>query len=439
MHDVQGTVSVKVPAEGAASFFAGLGFLLLLLLLFVTLSPFDPPDPTALNTPSVEGNALRQVIFVTAFAIIMLAALAAQGLNIIRAVPLTLGLLIVWCISSALWAASPDVVFRRATLATIVTLSTLVSARNLGPERAFRYLRIVLVCVLVVSWISIPLISTAVHLANEPDAQLIGDWRGIYIHKNGAGAMCALTALIFLFSIGGRRHWTDVLVILASVGFLIGTRSKTSMVLLPVAIMAGGIYRWAWRRGLDRAIVACFLLALFLLIGATLLYQYDAIVRLLEDPTSFTGRTEIWKADLAYLRDHPLLGSGFGTEWGSTGKPSFLYNYTSSVWVRGAANSHNGYMSILVGLGTIGLLLSLIALIVAPLARFWPLETGEKSRAGLFAIFVFILFHNFTEADFFAPDSDTWLVFLLVIASLLPPRGAKMDSADSRAQSLLAH
>jgi exopolysaccharide production protein ExoQ len=438
MHDVQGTVSVKAPAEGAASFFAGLGFLLLLLLLFITLSPFDPPDPTATTTSSADGNALRQIIFVAAFAIIVLAALAAQGLDIIRSVPLTLGLLIVWCISSALWAASPDVVFRRATLAAIVTLSTLVSARNLGPERAFRYLRIVLVCVLAVSWISIPLISTAVHLANEPDTQLIGDWRGIYIHKNGAGAMCALTALIFLFSIGGRRRWTDALVILAAVGFLIGTRSKTSMVLLPVAIMAGGVYRWAWRRGLDRAIATIILLALFLLIGAALLYQYDAIVRLLEDPTSFTGRTEIWKADLAYLRDHPLLGSGFGTEWGGTGMPSFLHNYTYSAWVLGAANSHNGYMSILVGLGMIGLLLALIALIVAPLARFWPLDTGKKSRAGIFAIFIFILLHNFTEADFFAPDSDTWLVFLLVIASLLPPRGATVDSSDSGAHSLQA-
>ena len=57
-----------------------------------------------------------------------------------------------------------------------------------------------------------------------------------------------------------------------------------------------------------------------------LVLNSDAAIRLLTDPASFTGRAEIWQAILAYMRDHPLLGAGFGTI-AHTGSLSPLHNY----------------------------------------------------------------------------------------------------------------
>ena len=51
---------------------------------------------------------------------------------------------------------------------------------------------------------------------------------------------------------------------------------------------------------------------------------------MLEDPTEFTGRAAIWQAEIAFIRDHPLLGSGFGT-FADTGSLSPLHNYVAGI------------------------------------------------------------------------------------------------------------
>ncbi len=396
------------------------GFVALLLLMFVTLHPFDPPPALATSGNAVQsagGDALRQVLYSLALLVVLLAAFGTRGLAAFEAVPPLLALLLIWCLASAFWATQPDVVFRRAVLATIVALSTLFSVETIGHERAFRLLRLMLVCVLVVNWISIPLIHAAVHLPGEADPGLIGDWRGLYGQKNVAGVVSALTILLFLFSGIRERKWINILVIAAALGFLVMTRSKTSLGALPIAALAGVIYRLAWRRGLDRAIVSGFALLLLLLAVFFVAFNADWLGRLLENPAEFTGRAEIWQADLAFIRNHLLRGAGFGTVAG-TGGPSFLKDYVSSAWVRAVGDSHNGYLQLLVELGVVGCLLAALALLAAPLSGFWPLDADGTSKAGLFAIFVFVVLHNFTESDFLQSDSGAWFVFLLVIASL---------------------
>jgi exopolysaccharide production protein ExoQ len=127
---------------------------------------------------------------------------------------------------------------------------------------------------------------------------------------------------------------------------------------------------------------------------------------------------EIWQAILAYMRDHSLLGAGFGTI-AHTGALSPLHNYARGNWVETIADSHNGYLQILVTTGGIGLGLALLAMVVDPLFRFWPLapkRTGFKAL--LFAIFVFVLLHNFLETDFLESDNSVWFAFLVMLASL---------------------
>mgnify|MGYP001101002948 CR=1 FL=1 len=83
------------------------------------------------------------------------------------------------------------------------------------------------------------------------------------------------------------------------------------------------------------------------------------------------------------------------------------------------ADSHNGYLQILATTGGIGLLLALLAMVVGPLCRFWPLEPARTGfKALLFAIFVFVLLHNFLETDFLESDNSLWFAFLVMLASL---------------------
>jgi len=404
------------PARAAGGWMAAAAFTLFLLLVFVGLEPFQPPPAVSAYGGVTRGDALRQITYILAFGMIGLAGLQQFGLAVVRAVPVGIALLLGWCLASALWADYPGVVIRRAGLEIVIVLSVFVSVETLGAARAFAIWKWLLLAILVVNWLSIPLIPAARHFANEVDTALIGNWRGLYGHKNITGAVCAVTALIFLFTRQGRGNWIGILIAAAATVFLVMSHSKSSLGFLPIAAAAGLAYRIGWQDGLSRAIVTlAAALALFGL-GLAMLFHAEALNRLLSDPTEFTGRSAIWAAELAYIRDHPLLGSGFGT-FADTGGRSPLYGYISDSWLETISHGHNGYLQLLVTIGGIGFLLAMAALVVSPAIRFWRLGR-EGLKPLLFALFVFTLLHNVMESDFLEGDGVSWTTMLLVIALL---------------------
>ena len=413
-------VSYAPPRDATRSLIAEIVFVALLLVMFVGLTPFAPPTEAtavAASAPS-PGDSLRQMLFLAIFFPILFAAVMTRGRDALHIVTPALLTMLVWCTLSVFWSAVPDVTLRRAALAAIVVISTMASVDLIGAPRAFFLWRVVLAAVLVINWLSIPLIATAVHLPGDADPGLIGDWRGLYGQKNTAGAVCVMTAILFLFSRNGRGNWIGWLVAAAATGFLIMTRSKTSLALFPGALLAGGLYRLCWRDALSRAIFACGALLVLTGLAAAAILNWDMISRILNDPAGLTGRAEIWQAILAYMRDHPFLGAGFGTI-AHTGTLSPLHNYTSARWVEAIADSHNGYLQILIATGGIGLLLALASMVADPLFRFWPLEPARAGfKALLFALFIFVLLHNFLETDFLESDNSGWFAFLVVLASL---------------------
>ena len=260
--------SYAPPRDVTRSLIAEIAFVALLLVMFVGLSPFAPPvEPASVAaSTSSPGDSIRQILFLAIFFSVVATAAMTRGRDALRIVPPALLTMLAWCVLSAFWSAVPDITLRRAALAAIVVISTMLSVDLIGPSRAFFLWRIVLAAVLVINWLSIPLIATAVHLPGDADPGLVGDWRGLYAQKNSAGAVCVMTAILFLFSRNGRNNWIGWLMAAAATGFLIMTRSKTSLVLFPVALAAGGLYRLCWRDALSRAIFLCG--ALLVLTGA---------------------------------------------------------------------------------------------------------------------------------------------------------------------------
>ncbi len=393
-----------------------IAFTAFLLLVFVGLEPFSPRADVSSYGDVSQGDSLRQITYVGAFGLIVLAALMQQGVAAIRAIPISIALLLAWCLASALWSAQPDVVIRRAGLEVIIVLSVFLGIETIGASRAFAIFKWLLLAILVINWLSIPVIPAARHFASEIDTALIGNWRGLYGHKNIAGAVCAITALIFLFGRHGKGNWIGILVALATTGFLVMSQSKSSLGFLPMAAAAGLAYRMSWSDGLSRAILlAVTILALFGIGLATVFYS-DELTRMLSDPREFTGRSAIWAAELAYIADHPFLGHGFGT-FADSGGLSPLHGYVNDNWVETVSHGHNGYLQLLVTIGGIGFVLAMAALVVRPLLRFWRL-THDDFRPLLFALFVFVVLHNVMESDFLEGDGVSWTTMLLVIAML---------------------
>ncbi|HEU0096440.1 MAG TPA: O-antigen ligase family protein, partial [Rhizomicrobium sp.] len=418
------TLSYHPPQAIDRSLLPSLAFIALLLLIFVGLDAYSPPLQVSQFggvTEASHGDIVRQAAYLGVAALIGLTALQRYGMSALRAMPLSMGLLLAWCLASAMWAPESGIVLRRAGLEIIIIASLMLSVATIGPERAFTILRWVLAAVLVVNFVSIPLVATARHAAGEVDPALVGNWRGLYGHKNIAGAVCAITIILFLFTKNGWKNWIGIVIAGAAAVFLFFTHSKSSAGFLPVALLAGLIYRLGWRDGLSRAILA--VLATLFVVGliAFIALDIDALTQQLEDPREFTGRSAIWAAELRYIADHPLLGAGFGT-FTDTKSQSPLHNYVSGSWVDAVSHGHNGYLQVFVTIGGIGFALTLLAVLVRPLQRFWALDWEENAfKPMLFAIFVFALLHNFMESDFLEGDGVTWSALLLVIAALKSP------------------
>jgi len=397
-------------------------YLAFLLLIFIGLAPFAVRDIAALSAgqsaATGTGDAVRQIGFLGVFALIAGSSLLHRGDEAKRSVPLLLVALLAWCLLSASWAIEPAVSFRRAVLASVIVVSAMMSVSAVGPDRALKLLKFALAAVLIINWISIPLVPQAIHLPGELDPGLVGNWRGLYFHKNIAGSVTAITAIIFFFSALSSRRLVDVALFVAATLFTIMTHSKSSIGLLPVAIFFGLVYRFAWRRGIDRAIVGT--VAALIAIGclAAVALDWSAISAALEDPAEFTGRAAIWQGEITFIRDHLFLGSGFGT-FSDTGAMSPLHNYVGDAWVQNVVQGHNAYLQLFVTIGGVGFALAIFALIVSPLRCF--LLSNESDLAFLsllFSIFAFMVFHEALESDFLEGDSPAWIAFLLMLGML---------------------
>lgn len=408
------------PATRASSWVEEAVFVAFLLLAFVGLSPFAPPPPAQLGAVAATGagDVLRQACYLLVLAAVMAAAWRRFGTQAFAPVPVLLAALGVWCLLSAAWSGEPAITVRRAGLAAVLVVCAFLNVEAVGVRRSLVLWRWILLAVLIVNFVGVRFIPAAVHLPGEADPQLVGDWRGLYGHKNIAGAVGAMTALLFAFSPAADRSQKllDIAVAVAAIVFTVMTHSKSSLGLLAIAALMGVLYRLAWRRELDRAILIVAGAVVAVAAAALVIADRTSVLRLFENPDEFTGRAAIWQAEFAYIRDHPLIGAGFGT-FSGTGGLSPLRNYVSG-WVIDASQGHSGYLQILVTTGAIGFVLALASLVVQPMLVFWA-RTGDLAlKAMLFALFVFLVLHNLMETDFLEGDGAAWVGYLVMLAML---------------------
>src|SRR4051812_12561303 len=110
-----------------------LSFVALLILIFVGLDAFSPPVPQPAGAPqATHGDALRQLAYLSVAGMVGIAAVHRFGFGALRALPVSMGLLLAWCLASALWAPQPDIVLRRAGLEVVLAGSLLLSVETVG-------------------------------------------------------------------------------------------------------------------------------------------------------------------------------------------------------------------------------------------------------------------------------------------------------------------
>lgn len=362
------------------------------------------------------GAVGHQGGYVVALALALYGVATAGRLSPAPLPPVTIIIALLWCWVSVSWAIDADTAVRKLMLTSCVIVTAFAVVPQIGYERAVAILRQQMLVALVLSYLLVLLWPTMGIQSRLGTFDEVGGWRGIMVDKNSCGAFCAAMALLFLFDAGKLKPLLRWGAFLAAIVFLIGTRSKTAMGILVAIIPIGFLvlrYNPAFRLLLV-PVAVCGAIFVFLAWNRLLL----PFERALYDPEAFTGRGMIWKTLVGYIRDHWLLGAGYGSFWG-IGPRSPVFVYTDLTWVQALFVGHNGYLDVWSQVGLPGLLLVLLAVFVVPFLRMFKSRTLAPSRRALLcALMLFILGDNVTESTLF--DRDTLLnIFAMIVIALI--------------------
>lgn len=379
-----------------------------------------------------EQSYIRQIAYVLILGTALFSLRLTKDVTRLLSLPWPLLLVLGWCWLSLGWAISFPTALSRLILTCIVLWTIFTSVRFIGYERALLILRMILAVFVVVNFAAVLLAPDfAIHHLNEPDDKtLVGDWRGIMMHKNMLGAFAAITIIAFAFDCEKFPVIVRIAIAAAAAVLLGQSGSKTSFGMVVGALAIGFIFMNYDARYRPAAVAGVFLVTLAAVL-ATYVYA-DPLKANFTDPKAFTGRPLIWKAVSDYWLDNPMTGAGFGSFWG-IGTDSPIYHYGTG-WVTTVFTAHNGYLELLAQIGLPGLLLTLFAVLVWPLAKLLGANDISGPRASLLiALFLFCIGHNATESSLLDRDVLVNVVLMIVIAAIAwaePSREARSFSFD---------
>jgi len=409
---VTGSERAKIGASWRK--FAAAGALMALFAMaIIGLHPLSPITDAQLTG---GGDIQRQLVYGLILVFLVVTSRLYSDPKRALVIPTPLVLSLAWCWVSLIWAIAPGVGVRRLTLTTIVVWSIFKAVEQAGNTRTLQAIRIVLVVTLLLNYLAIAISPEAVHqIASSIDKNLIGNWRGMLQHKNYTGAVCAYTIILFIFAARDINKYVRIAVLLATSFYLMKTRSETSAGMLAISLAVAGAFRyynpkikWPIYIGLGMLVA----------VGIGAIYvNAESLYNTFLDPKAVTGRGTIWMALVGYLKDHWLLGAGYGSFW-DIGDRSPIY-YFSNSWARNMFQGHNGYLDLAATTGIFGLVLALSATVVLPLVQLFNSTEISRSRAALYmAMIIFSAGHNFTESSLLDRDAIVEVFLMLCLALL---------------------
>ena len=239
--------------------------------------------------------------------------------------------------------------------------------------------------------------------------QAPGRFQGFMAHPNTLGGFCMISYPVLLWEYN-RQGTTGKIFIFALLSMTllmhVLSGSRTSLV-------ASFIGFAAWQVVLKKKLTFV-LIAAVVLFGGYFLVQSQLPSFAREESSSIThltGRTQFWLGSLELAVEKPILGYGYAVEGKIWEDPRFQSD-KSQLWMGSAKSSiHNGYLSVAIGLGFVGLIIWL-AIIIPPV---WHILYLPKNyyKALFLVVLIQLLLTNFFESAISSSRSLESIVFWL--------------------------
>ena len=285
-----------------------------LLLLFLThfyIPVLEPVQNSLFAATSEEMTVVGQSINLGIWLVASLLMVCNRGriLSGMRTIPWAIWFAC-FTLLSAMWSQDPGVTIRKSLFLLLTTVFGVYFAVKYPVERQ---LRMICVTAFIIACLSICFALFLPKYGIDHDVHQ-GVWMGVFTQKNVcARAMLFLLACVLSYTpatwMMQKVRWLTII----SVGLItLETGSKTAYVMAVMLISFFLIMR-AMRKFSQSLIV--LLVSASFAIGGVLcglaLSAAPAFVALLGRDTTFTGRTEIWRAVLEAIFKRPYIGYGF--------------------------------------------------------------------------------------------------------------------------------
>jgi O-antigen ligase len=331
--------------------------------------------------------------------------------------------MLAWFAVSVLASWDPSLAARR--LAFAVVLMGISAMLLLLPKNVRHFsdlVTAVALIVIVASYLGVFLVpQLAIHQATDfLEPEHAGSWRGVFPHKNEAGATMVLFIFIGMFVARVRSFTLGSLIVVLAGMFLGFTQSKTAIGVLPLAFILSAIVPRSRRPSVAITLVI-IILALFLLfsVGTVMFDPVRHLVQSFMPDATFTGRTEIWQIGIQAVAHRPLTGYGFSSFWGTEQVVYGLGENTS--WANDATDAHNAYLNLAVTVGLPGLALAIVWVVILPILDYFRLPRGIAGGPlpMLFLrICLFGIYASCFESSIFQQVGEVWFLFMTSVFGL---------------------
>jgi len=414
--------ATAVPAVDLDSIVRSILFLATFLLVWVSLHPFhDLSVPPQQLTEG--GDRANQIGFSLMF--MTLAAWVAfnRASRLKLLLQPVLIVMLVWFVLSVVASWEPALSARRLAFTFIVMAMAAIVL--LLPKNIRHFAGLIAAATLIIlalSYLGVVLApARAIHQASDSlEPEHAGSWRGVFPHKNQAGAAMVMIAFIGLFVARVRSAAVGIVTVALALVFLVCSYSKTAIALLPAVMLVSFLIAKARRRWIALVIALAPLVALNLLpVGSIYFEQVREVLGLVMRDTSFTGRTDIWQFAMDALAQRPITGYGFGAFWGTE---HVVYGLSqSATWATAASDAHNAYLNLALTTGIPGLVLVIVWIAVLPVVDFQR-RTGNEQTEFLSLLFLriwlFGIYSSSFESTLFQQVGEVWFIMLVALFGL---------------------
>jgi len=341
------------------------------LLVWISFRPYE--NLSTAQEVTETGNLVNQIGYSLLFLLLAAWCLGHDANRLLVLLRPVLVVTLLWFALCVITSWEPSLSARRFAF-TLVTVG-LAGMALLLPKNVRHFSDVMAVVVLIVlaaCYLGVFLLpEQAIHQTNDYiEPELAGDWRGVFSHKNEASAAMVLFVFIGLFIARARSVRVGALIVALALVFLLFTKSKTSIAMLPITLIVSALLTRIHRPSVGISLVLCVVVAFNILsIGSIYLEPVRDLLDMVLTDTSFTGRTDIWQFALDRVAQRPITGYGFAAFWGTK---QVVYGMSgTSIWANTAAHAHNAYLNLALTVGIPGSILATLWLVVLPVVDFF--------------------------------------------------------------------